>query len=53
MVLLTGTKWSFMGYFKRQASPTKSQVMCRWDGKEVSCVAGGYGFEPHAPRIYE
>ena len=35
------TKWSSIGYFKRNASPTQSHVVHRWAGKEGLREAGG------------
>jgi hypothetical protein len=32
-----GTKGFFTGQFKRKASHLKSQVLCRWGGKETIC----------------
>ena len=45
VVLSTGTKGSFMSYFKCKISLFLSRLLCRWDGKGGTHETGGYSFE--------
>jgi hypothetical protein len=37
-----------MSYYKRIASSTELDVLCRWDGEDATREAGGHEFEsPH------
>jgi hypothetical protein len=50
VVLPTGTKGSPTSYYKRIASSTYSDVLCRLDGEEAMREAGGHEFESSQPR---
>jgi hypothetical protein len=41
-----------MNYYKRIASSTQSDVMCRCDGDEATREAGGHKFESSCTRIF-
>jgi hypothetical protein len=52
VVLPIGTKGSSTSYYKRIASSTQSDVMCRWDGEEATREARGHEFDsPHRSRV--
>ena len=45
LVLPTGTLGSFIGYFKRKISPSRSEQLSSWDGKGAMCEARGREFK--------
>ena len=51
LVTQTGTLDSYMGYFKRNISPSQSEQLCSWDGKGVACEARGRGFKSQRKNI--